>query len=130
MKQTVLAMTGLVAIALFPGAVLAQEIPKTLKQGMPYAQARKILIQSGWQAVAWSPNRARFEIPARGRFGAMDYLINNLGYTEVESCSGTGMGFCRFSFTNAKSETLAVVTIDNQPGQQPKLQRWWLDTEK
>jgi hypothetical protein len=110
------------AAILLPGNVFAQEIPKTLKQGMPYAQARKILIQAGWQAIQLSPNRARF--------GAMDYLIDTLGYNEVESCSGTGLGFCRFSFTNAKSQTLAVVTINNQPGQRPTLQRWWLDTEK
>ena len=111
-----------IATLLVPTIAVAQTIPKNLKQGMPYAQARKTLLNSGWQAVAHSPNR--------DRFGAMNYLINKLGYNEVETCSGTGMGFCRFSFTNANGQKLAVVTVNNQPGQQPKLQRWWIDTEK
>ncbi|MBM0745801.1 hypothetical protein JOY44_31020 (plasmid) [Phormidium sp. CLA17] len=59
--------------------------------------------------------------PNRDRFGAMNYLIDKLGYNEVETCSGTGMGFCRFSFTNANGQKLAVVTVNNQPGQKPKL---------
>ena len=109
-----------IATLLVPTIAVAQTIPKNLKQGMPYAQARKTLLNSGWQAVAHSPNR--------DRSGAMNYLIK-LGYNEVETCSGTGMGFCRFSFTNANGQKLAVVTVNNQPGQKPKLQRWWIDTE-
>ena len=114
--------TTTIATLLVPTIALARAIPQTLKQGMPYAQARKTLLNSGWQAVAHSPNRD----PS----GAMNYLINKLGYNEVETCSGTGIGFCRFSFTNANGQKLAVVTVNNQPGQQPKLQRWWIDTEK
>ena len=114
--------TNTIAALLVPTIAIAQTIPKTLKQGMPYAQARKTLLNAGWQAVAHSPNR--------DRSSAMNYLINKLGYNEVETCSGTGMGFCRFSFTNANGQKLAVVTVNNQPSQKPKLQRWWIDTEK
>ena len=117
----VIAATTIAAL-LVPTIAIAQAIPQTLKQGMSYAQARKTLLSSGWQAVAHSPNR--------DRSGAMNYLINKLGYNEVETCSGTGMGFCRFSFTNANGQKLAVVTVNNQPGQKPKLQRWWIDTVK
>ncbi len=112
--------TAAITTVILSSTVIAQEVPKTLKQGMSYAQARKTLINAGWQAVEYSPNR--------DRFGAMDYLIQ-LGYNEVESCSGTGMGFCRFNFTNANGRQLAVVTINNQPGQKPQLQRWWIETE-
>lgn len=121
MKKSFGAITATtIATLLVPTIALAQAIPKTLKQGMPYAQARKTLLNSGWQAVAHSPNR--------DRVGTLNYLIK-LGYNEVETCSGTGMGFCRFSFTNATGQKLAVVTVNNQPGQKPKLQRWWIETE-
>ena len=113
--------TTTITTLLVPTIALAQTIPKTLKQGMPYAQARKTLLNAGWQAVAHSPNR--------DRSGTMNYLIK-LGYNEVETCSGTGMGLCRFSFTNANRQKLAVVTGNNQPGQKPQLHRWWIDTEK
>ncbi len=119
-RFTAIAVTTITPILLSSTAI-AQEIPKTLKQGMDYAQARKALMNSGWQAVELSPNR--------DRFGAMDYLIQ-LGYNEVESCSGTGMGFCRLNFTNANGRQLAVVTVNNQPGQQPELHRWWIDSEQ
>jgi hypothetical protein len=118
MKSQFLSIVTIIATVLLSHSVLAQEVPRTLKQGMSYAQARKTLINAGWQAVALSPNR--------DRFGAMDDIIK-LGYNEVESCSGTGMGFCRFTFTDANGRKLVVVTINNQRGQQPKLHRWWID---
>ncbi|UBF24263.1 hypothetical protein K9N68_21440 [Kovacikia minuta CCNUW1] len=41
-------------------------------------------LEAGWQAIELSPNRERFS--------PMDYIIDQLGYNEVEDCSGTGMG--------------------------------------
>ncbi|MBM0744765.1 hypothetical protein JOY44_30810 (plasmid) [Phormidium sp. CLA17] len=38
-----------IATLLVPTIAIAQTLPKTLKQGMPYAQARKTLLNSGWQ---------------------------------------------------------------------------------
>lgn len=123
MKKLMAAIAGLtVGANLLPGITLAQEVPTTLRQGMPYAQARKILLEAGWQAVELSPNRERFS--------PLDYIIDQLGYNEVEDCSGTGMGYCRFSFADANGRKLAVITVNNQRGQQPKLQRWWIDIEK
>lgn len=123
MKKLMAVIAGLtVGASLLPGITLAQEVPTTLRQGMPYAQARKILLEAGWQAVELSQNRERFS--------PMDYIIDQLGYNEVEDCSGTGMGYCRFSFADANGRKLAVVTVDNQRGQQPKLRRWWIDTRK
>lgn len=110
-----------IATLLIPTISLAQSIPKTLKQGISYAQARKILINAGWRALELPPNREHF--------GGTNYLVNKLGYNEVETCSGTGMGFCRFAFTNAKGQKLAVITVNNQPGQKPKLYDWRIETE-
>lgn len=109
---------GLAAIAAVPIAAIAQEVPTTLRQEMPYAQARQILLDAGWQAVFQSPNRQRF--------GAMNYLIDELGYNEVVSCSGTGMGFCAFEFVDAYGNKLSISTVNNQWGQQPLLYRWWI----
>ncbi|UBF26289.1 hypothetical protein K9N68_33105 [Kovacikia minuta CCNUW1] len=121
-KKWMAAIAGLtVGTSLLGGIALSQKVPTRLRQGMPYDQARQILLEAGWQAVELSPNRERFS--------PMDYLIDQLGYNEVEDCSGTGMGYCRFSFADANGRKLSVVTVDNQQGQQPKLSRWWIDTE-
>ncbi len=103
-----------------PTVTIAQELPSTLRQGMPYAEARQILLDAGWQAAYLSPMRERF--------GAMDYIIE-LGYNEVTSCSGTGMGFCAFEFVDAYGNKLAISTTNNQRGQEPTLFRWWLVQE-
>jgi|GEM_PF-3246074 len=44
--------TTVITTVLFPTIALTQTIPKTLKQGMPYAQARKTLINT----VRYYPN--------------------------------------------------------------------------
>ena len=109
------------AITLLNGSVHAQEVPK-LKQKMPYAQAREILLGAGWQAI-------EIPIPQRGNqlFGATKYIVKELGYNEVVDCSGTGMGFCRFEFVMAEKRKLVVITVNNQKGQQPILYRWLIE---
>jgi len=89
---------------------------------MPYAQAREILIDAGWQAI---------ETPILQRgdrfFGATEYIVKKLGYNEVVDCSGTGMGFCRFEFAAADQRKLVVITVNNQKGQHPILYRWSIE---
>jgi hypothetical protein len=121
MEKTIMTIAGTLvgAIAMLPAIGLAQEVPTALKQEMPYSQARQILTDAGWQAVLLSPNREQY--------APLDYLIGELGYSEVVDCSGTGMGFCRFEFATADGRKLAVVTVNNQRGQEPILYRWWIE---
>lgn len=112
-------LTGV--ITALHGTVHAQEVP-LLKQKMPYAQAREILIDAGWQAI---------EIPIQQRggqlFGATKYVVKELGYNEVVDCSGTGMGFCRFEFVTADGRKLIVVTAGEN---RLMLHRWWIEKER
>lgn len=94
-----------------------------LTQSMPYEKARQILINQGWQAqipisLGGYPN---LENPT------IKYLFSEKGYQEVEDCSGTGLGLCRFKFRNATGETLIVVTANNQPGQKVTVFSWFLE---
>lgn len=92
-----------------------------LRQGMSYAKARKMLINSGWQAVVSSPNREFF--------GSEEYIFNTLKFYEVESCSGTGMGFCRFLFRDINKKKLVVVTANNEEGIKggPIINNWFIE---
>lgn len=87
---------------------------------MPYAAAREILLDAGWQAQN-SPAEAEQD-------AALTYLIER-GYSEVVSCSGTGLGLCAFEFIDAEGHQLSVSTTHNQPGEEPVLFRWWLVQE-
>jgi hypothetical protein len=111
------------AITFLNGSVHAQEVP-LLKQKMPYSEARKILINAGWQAI---------EIPILQRrdryFGAMEYIIKDLEYNEVTTCSGTGLGLCLFEFAAADGRKLIVSTANNdRRAKKPViLYRWWIE---
>ena len=74
-----------------------------LKQGMSYSQARKALLDSGWQATStrWQ------DISEYGREN--DFYYKN-GWHEVEVCSGTGLGYCLFNFHDADGNKIRVVT--------------------
>lgn len=107
-------------ITVLQGTVQAQEVPR-LRQKMPYAQARKILLNAGWQAI---------EIPVLQRDpfrGTVEYIVKGLGYNEVVDCSGTGRGFCRFEFGAADGRKLVVITVNNQRGRQPILSHWLVE---
>lgn len=66
------------------------ENPPTLglAEGMPYIEARTILIQQGWIPL---------EQPEPGPYG-VERQMYDLGVREVTACSGTGVGYCAFSF--------------------------------
>lgn len=99
----------------------AQAVPK-LKQKMSYHDARKILLDSGWQANLKSPNRDWRQV------GTGTTRFRDLGYDEVVSCSGTGLGFCLFEFVAADNRKLVVVTAGGT--QRPLLYRWSIKVEK
>ncbi|WP_346245813.1 hypothetical protein [Sphingomonas rustica] len=69
--------------------------------GVPIATARARLARHGW-----TPG----EREASGEdSGAVGELVAN-GVTEVDDCSGTGFGFCRFTYGGAAG-TLSVTTV-------------------
>ncbi|MBE9063088.1 hypothetical protein [cf. Phormidesmis sp. LEGE 11477] len=61
-----------------------------IEMGMPYAEARARIIQQGWVPEAG---------PEPGPYGGERALYDE-GYTEVDSCSGTGLGPCLFYFSH------------------------------
>jgi hypothetical protein len=82
-----------------------------LRKAMSYPQARQLIINAGWQPLVTTTDN-----PQDGTKSWRDR-----GYNEVSSCSGTGMGFCRFEFTGSDNEKLVVVT----GGSKSTLQKWW-----
>ena len=77
-----------------------------LVQGMTYKDARQLIINAGWQAqYNTDPNIA-----------ATDSRIAEMisqGWSEVEACSGSGLGLCKFSFRDAFGRYLSVTTANN-----------------
>ena len=70
-------------------------------EGLPIDTARKLLIAAGWQPVPGDPAQQALgfaqEIAARG-------------VPEVEDCSGTGFGFCGYTYAGGAG-SLSVTTV-------------------
>lgn len=90
-----------------------------LRQGMPYSEAREIVVSSGWQAVSlswqdrWTPE------------GSREQTMYDRGWNELQGCAGSGMGQCRFEFQNVEQQTLALITVGESTD--PSLDRWFLE---
>jgi hypothetical protein len=93
------------------------KIPIKIKQGMEYGQARKLLIDSGWQAVNANrtPNGAPvcFLVATMQSFSFQDDVACK--YNEIDACSGTGMGYCKMIFHDGNGGFLSVITSGGQP---------------
>lgn len=72
--------------------------------GRPINEARGLLARSGWSPVT-SPGRT-----ARERLDERVADLVRRGVPEVEDCSGTGFGFCRYGYRGAAG-TLNVTTV-------------------
>ena len=91
-----------------------------IKKGIPYKEARQILIQKGWQ-----PNLQDTPRNLRDRFVKE---LFDLGYEEIKDCSGTGEGPCRFEFINKKGEVLVVVaTTMGSKNAERFVRNWWIE---
>lgn len=99
----------------------------SLRQGMPYEQARKILADAGWQTIF---NR----FPLAATEAQTRLIVNQKGWVELESCSGAGLGLCTFQFRDAAGRILRVVTANNSPEPNSSelnstVFRWFLEEE-
>jgi hypothetical protein len=73
---------------------------------MPITHARKALIAAGWTP-------ANHGVPD-DHIDEREQALALLGVTEVESCSGTGFGYCSFDYRKGKAK-LGVTTVgDNE----------------
>jgi hypothetical protein len=93
-----------------------------LAENMTYGEARQKLIDQGWIPHTQGD-------PPNLRDGTVKALFNR-GYEEVKDCSGTGLGPCRFEFTNKAGEILVVSTISQgKRGPDRFVWRWFIESQ-
>ncbi|MBL1177281.1 hypothetical protein [Pantanalinema sp. GBBB05] len=91
-----------------------------LHENMLYREARSRLIQQGWQPNVQGD-------PPNLNDASVRELVD-LGYEEVKDCSGTGLGPCRFEFTNAAGELLVVSAITKGARNRDRVVwRWFIE---
>lgn len=94
-------------LLIFPSCAGVQE-GRAIILDMNYHDARKIILQSGWQpAVGLRPY---------DKIGALAHHFRNIGYAEVDDCAGDGLSPCLFYFQNDKGEYLKIGTEGEDNG--------------
>jgi hypothetical protein len=76
---------------------------KILNQNMMYSEARKIILDAGWQG-----KNTRWQDVDEYSQAKTLYFDN--GWREVQSCTGAGTALCRFEFYDIHENTLVVIT--------------------
>jgi len=75
-----------------------------LRQGMPYSEARIVILASGWLGLSVLGQ------DGGELFGREGEMVDGRGWTELQSCAGSGLSPCRFEFANAEGTKLVVIT--------------------
>jgi|GEM_PF-764193 len=89
-----------------------------LKAGQPYQEARIAMTQAGW-----TPRRRAAAIPCAALVPDRRCQL----YPELQSCSQTGPGFCRFEWLSPSGKPLAVITRGGNSGGDPgRLSTWFV----
>lgn len=86
-------------------AVLSDKVKLNLKEGKLYATTRKVLMATGWKPV--------FKYRNLSEYDREDNVVKNLHFYEMESCSGTGVGYCNFIFKGKDGKILTITTVGN-----------------
>ena len=81
------------------------EIPSI--SGLPYHEAREILIQEGWIPFTQRHFYLQEEPSLQQGTGKVFW---DIGYWEIISCTGTAEGFCRFEFSDPSGRRLVIIT--------------------
>ncbi len=80
---------------------------------MKYEEAREILLNSGWQAINMHIMPNGVPLPCWANW--KDDKEYSCRFKEIESCSGTGMGFCLMWFFDGEDRYLRVLTAGGEP---------------
>ena len=95
-------------------ATTPEPAPAALETRQTILEANRYLVDKGWQ-----PAPKQLPSPEERRWSAVPL-------SSLSTCSGTGIGFCRFDYQK-NHQRLSVVTVPSQPGQPSvgRVTRWW-----
>lgn len=104
----------LMLVLLGSSAPASADSAALLTQRQTILEAHRTLLAAGWQpAPAQQPSQ-------------QERLWSAVALPSLSTCSGTGIGFCRFDYRR-KQQRLSVVTVPSNPGQPSvgRVERWW-----
>lgn len=111
--------------AVFP--VSAEVLEIKLRKNMPYQNAKKLLVNAGWQ-YASLPAYGYRETDQKVRSECFGQVKICNEYPEISSCSG--QGYCLMSFYDHFGNVLSVTTYGSLMSKELRVIGWRLDSDK
>ncbi len=114
LMQRKIAISAILGLMITGMTAHGQQVELPLVVGQTIEQANNVLIKHGWRADP-------LQTP-----GAMETELSGLKLISLSSCSGTGVGFCRYDYRRGQQH-LSIVTIPSDPGSTSVglVERWW-----
>ena len=94
----------------------AEQRPPELQAGQSILVVDQTLTSTGWNPAPEEQVRA-FEQKLAG---------NRL--SSLASCSGTGVGYCRYDYRRSDTRLVVVTVPASQPDQAGRVARWWMES--
>ena len=94
----------------------AEQRPPELQAGQSILVVDQTLTSTGWNPAPEGQARA-FEQSLAG---------NRL--SSLASCSGTGVGYCRYDYQRSDTRLVVVTVPASQPDQAGRVARWWMES--
>ena len=96
-------------------AATANTLLPHLKEGQSILYADQTLTASGWQPAPEDQAKP------------FEYALAGNSLSSLASCSGSGVGFCRYDY-RLNNQKLVVVTIPaSKPNHAGRVYRWWME---
>ncbi|QNI54604.1 hypothetical protein SynBIOSE41_02100 [Synechococcus sp. BIOS-E4-1] len=94
----------------------AEQRPPDLQAGQSILVVDQTLTSTGWNPAPVDPAR-NFEQQLAG---------NQL--SSLASCSGTGVGYCRYDYQRSNKRLVVVTVPASQPDEAGRVARWWMES--
>ena len=129
MRQTLAKVACIISFFAFGTDAMSQNVP--LRVGMDYTQARKVLLDNGWQPfvpaganllACANENPCNSSINLEKKFRQQ---FRNRGWYETVHCFGTGKGLCYHQFYDINGRGLAVVTGSGSYSKMPSVVQFY-----
>ncbi len=96
---------------------LLPELIEGLEVGMPYSEARSLIIGEIWYPRTYPPIDTTYDAPVRN--------MQALGFEETRSCAGTGLGLCNMEFLEQEGTILTITVATSS--EVPTVWTWSID---
>ena len=94
----------------------AEQRPPELQAGQSILDVDQTLTSTGWNPAP------------EGQVQTFEQKLAGNQLSSLASCSGTGVGYCRYDYQRSNKRLVVVTVPARQPHQAGRVARWWMES--